>query len=147
MIFIDNTKTLEKATADKPFVCCFLHDDNSYMCFVHQVEPKKKLYQIIITAVNESHEQTREIEEYNLYMHTLDSICRTKKPNSKEFRVMTSNLIPVEWKLVDSSRFVNEDFNSYIRKFLLDRFRATICEIVSNQEDLSEIDGDAEIID
>lgn len=144
MILINNTKISETVTADRTFVCCFLHDDNSYMCFVHQVKPEKKLYQILITNSNEMLVQNRDIEEYNLYWYALYTICQSKNPNSKEIRMITNNLIPIEWKLVDSAQFVNEDFNSCIREGLLDRFKGATCEIVSNPEKLSEIDGNTE---
>lgn len=147
MILIDKTRISEKVTADGTFVCCFLHDDSSYMCFVHLVKPEKKLYQIIITNSNEMLVENKKIEKYDLYWHALNTICRRKNPNSKELRELTDSLIPVDWKLVDSAQFVNEYFNSCIRKFLLEIFKGSTCDIVSNPEELSEIDGNAEIID
>lgn len=143
MICIDNTPIEEKATAEEPFVCCFLSSSNSYKCFVHVISPSKQLFEFVIDDNKDP--AVTEIIDYKKYWNMLNTLCKMKECNTKESRMMLDDIIPIEWQMVDSARFDNENKLSHIREFLLDKLGGHYCEFRPLDKCLGAIDGEQEI--
>ena len=141
MILIDNKVIAENiAIADKSFVCCFCKGD-AYKCIVHTAQ-NKNLFELIVAVEKEA--IVRELTEYDIWFHGLDTLCKSKSPNSEEVRLLINNLIPVEWNMVKSSLFCNETLVSQVRDFLLSKLGGKSCEIKLVSDSLGVIDGNSE---
>lgn len=143
MIQIDNNRISETVCADKPFVCCFINDNNTYKCFVHTVSPSKKLYEIEVDdkgVVGEPKEL-----DYNVCWCMLSDLCQSETPNSKQFRYEHAIKLPLEWKLVDSSMLYDENMVLPIKEFLLGKLEGELCEFKTLPDCLGYIDGEIEL--
>lgn len=143
MIQIDDNEIIEKVCEDKPFVCCFINDNNNYKCFVHTVSPSKKIYEIDVGdegIVGDPQEQ-----DYNSCWYMLNLLYNSREPNSKKFRNDHAMELSTDWKLVNSNHFCDEKKTLFIRNFLLEKLNGILCELKLLPDDLSNIDGEIEL--